>query len=113
MTDDIEKKIEKLNQEIKKAQAELAIATAEKKRLDALGPAYALAEYLHSKTCTLNHTDACGWFYETWGQGEQWTKARYLTWAKRIIKAIDKLRTEPTIATPLDLVKIVLETRYE
>ena len=112
MTEDIDARIEKYEQELRSVQLVIEKLKQEKKRLAALAPEYALAEYLHSKICTLNHTDGCGWFYEDWNKNNPWTKTRYLNRAKQIISDIDKLRVSPVEPTALDLAKIILESPY-
>ena len=51
-----------------------------------------LAEYIHSKTCRSNHTDGCGWGYESWDgstpSGNR-TRSRYLEKARTILKDVD------------------------
>jgi hypothetical protein len=53
-----------------------------------------LATVLHQTTCHFNHTDQCGWFYETkesdrgefnW---EGWTHKRYLEKAEKLYSRV-------------------------
>ena len=56
--DDIEDEIEGHEAEIVKLKAQLV-------ELDTMNPDQRLAERLHDTLCHWNHTDGCGWFYET------------------------------------------------
>lgn len=57
---------------LKEAEEKVKQLQAEKEALKALTPEEELAEALHKKRCTWNHTDGCGWFYE-----EGYTKKNY------------------------------------
>lgn len=69
--EDIAKKIDSYRKEIEKLEAE-------QDRLDSLPADKRLAEQLHSAFCTWNHTDGCGWQYESWANPgrarTQWLK---------------------------------------
>lgn len=43
----------------------------------------ALAEIWHEKHCHMNHTDMCGWGYESWTK-PGWTRNRYLDAVRRL-----------------------------
>jgi len=46
-----------------------------------------LAEVLHEKQCHMNHTDGCGWHYESWSNlGTYSSRLRYLEKAREILK---------------------------
>jgi hypothetical protein len=51
---------------IDQKKAEIAALEAAQREWDALPESYKLATTLHSKFCHWNHTDGCGWGYETW-----------------------------------------------
>jgi len=50
-----------------------------------------LAKLIHYKTCNCNHTDECGWEYESWENpsGEFSAKTRALSIAKNILKIVN------------------------
>lgn len=56
---DIDREIEELEQKIQ-------VLKTEKARLQNMPDNQRLAEALHSVQCHWNHTDGCGWFYESW-----------------------------------------------
>ena len=65
--------------DIAKAEKDIAAIKAkidaEKNRLDAMTPEQVEAEMLHTITCQVNHTDGCGWYYETWKcERGQWSE---------------------------------------
>jgi uncharacterized damage-inducible protein DinB len=68
-----------------------------KLRLEALekeSPEEALSRELHSLLCTLNHTDACDWFYEIKNNKDNWngfSHGEYLGMAKKIIHKCNEL----------------------
>jgi len=46
-----------------------------------------LAEILHEKQCNWNHTDGCGWFYESWDNLSTYSaRLNYLAKARAILK---------------------------
>jgi Holliday junction resolvasome RuvABC DNA-binding subunit len=44
-----------------------------------------LAEILHEKQCHWNHTDGCGWHYESWNS-MGYSRQEYLKKAREILK---------------------------
>ena len=42
------------------------------------------ADAIHSANCHCNHTDHCGWYYESW-ENPGWTRKDYLNRAKAVI----------------------------
>jgi hypothetical protein len=64
-------------------QALSSIATLEK--LYAEHPDMELAELLHNITCSANHTDGCGWLYESWEKPGS-ARLRYQERAQLLIK---------------------------
>ncbi len=67
----------------------------------------ALAEALHKATCTWNHTDGCGWYYEvadsypvpTW---EGWAHAEYF---KKAVALEERLAPD----VPIEVIILVIE----
>jgi hypothetical protein len=42
--------------------------------------------------CTHNHTDGCGWHYESWEEGlkgKGWSKTQYIKKARKMLKIVD------------------------
>ena len=77
-----------LERTVIKARQELAAAEAKLADFQAMEPAKQLATTIHDKTCHMEHTETCGWFYENdWNQG--WTKKRYLRQANKILEVVD------------------------
>lgn len=77
MTAEIERR-EKELEELKKKQAALEAEPADQQ----------LARYLHDMMCKSNHTDGCGWYYETNNGVDDWlgrAHASYLTKANRLL----------------------------
>lgn len=70
--------LEKQLETLKKEQAEF----------DSLSEANRLAEIIHKKTCRSNHTDACGWEYESWSKIGA-TRLSYVKKAEAILKSVD------------------------
>jgi hypothetical protein len=55
---------------------------------------YKLAELLHDRFCTVNHTDGCAWGYETSGPGTMWeTGHAHKRWLKKA-KKFNKMALE-------------------
>jgi hypothetical protein len=80
---------------------------AEKKRLSSMTPEQKLAEALHDAVCTWNHTDGCGWYYETWKmeRGVNSEHARYL---KKVRDLDDALRGYGlTVEQAIEVYKLV------
>jgi hypothetical protein len=77
---DNSKKIKELESELrlKKEQVAYTVMPVE----------HQLADMLHSKLCHLNHTDRCGWHYESWTRIGT-TRQSYIDKAKAILKIVD------------------------
>lgn len=90
-----------IDRKIIELQAQIDKLAAEKKRLQTLAPDKRLAEALHSLQCNWNHTDGCGWFYETdWK--DIWTNknsshAHYLEKARKVMNALPDMNVEDII----------------
>lgn len=57
-------------------------------------PILSLARELHSLTCTWNHSDGCGWYYEIKDKQDDWTASahgRYLLRAQGLQLGCNKL----------------------
>jgi hypothetical protein len=77
----INKQIEALEKQKKELERKLEEAKS-------LTPAQQLAEILHSKICHWNHTDGCGWHYESW-INPGYSRKEYLEKAKGILEEVD------------------------
>jgi hypothetical protein len=67
-----------------------------------------LAEILHAKFCHSNHTDGCGWDYETWGYPSSHTRIRYLDKARALLGVVsDTAEGIPALEAYQAAVKIV------
>ena len=80
--------IEQIEREITERQEKLGLLRDREKALESNEPR-AVAEFLHEKECNFNHTDMCGWGYESWEGNTPAgnpTKARWLKKAERFIK---------------------------
>lgn len=75
--------ITNVDNEIVKVQQELERLKKEKERQQSLTNEEYLAEWLHSKYCSHNHTDGCGWEYERNWDGTQ--HKEYLKKSKNIL----------------------------
>jgi len=77
------------NKEIEELENKIKILKEEKKSHDLLRPAQKLATIIHDKTCRSNHTDGCGWDYESWeGLNKNSTRNSYLEKANRILTKV-------------------------
>lgn len=83
--------VEKLEKEILGLEQRLARAKQARHELNALDPEKRMAVFLHEKFCPHNHTDGCGWGYESgdtaWsGQAH----SRWLIHAREVIAAMEE-----------------------
>lgn len=86
-----QQQIQKLEAEAKQRQKELEELRRKEEALKA-GEPRAVAEFLHEKECHWNHTDGCGWLYETWegASGDSSTRASWLRKAERLVEYATK-----------------------
>jgi hypothetical protein len=100
MKSEIDAKIERLQEQIKKLELE-------KQKLKELSPAMKLAEHLHSQHCHWNHTDGCDWDYGNPLDPKAWTsnstRERYLKWADNILLVIRQYNPTMSIDGALEL----------
>lgn len=75
-------------EKIKDLEKELTELKEKQKIEGSLSPDKKLAELLHKKLCHGNHTDYCGWEYESW-DNIGYSKQNYLDQAKKILKITD------------------------
>lgn len=68
---------------IKALEKELAEVQEYEQKLESGSPV-ALAELLHSKKCHWNHTDGCGWEYESWERPGH-ARNEYLAQAEKLL----------------------------
>lgn len=66
---DLECKITALQDELEDLRRQKAIEDAENERLT---PEQKLAVVMHEVMCHHNHTDGCGWYYETKNRQHRW-----------------------------------------
>lgn len=74
-------KIKELEEEIKKLKIQ-------QNEFNSLPEEQRLAEAMHSKMCHSNHTDMCGWHYESW-INPGYAKTEYMKKAQAILKIVD------------------------
>lgn len=84
----LDTKLKRKQEEFDKIKQELDKLKDEKKRFDRLKPQYRLADHIHSKMCRHNHTDGCGWFYESWDNIGS-SRMSYLRRANKILEHVD------------------------
>lgn len=74
--------------ELKQRLAELEKA---QKTWEGLPENQRLAEMLHHKLCKADHTEHCGWCYESWDnmRGQYSERKRYLEKAEKILQITD------------------------
>lgn len=77
MTTAIDEKIEALKKQIAEIEEE-------KVRLELMPKNQRLAEAIHGKQCRWNHTDGCGWYYESWEKGGH-SRNSYLEKANKML----------------------------
>lgn len=85
----IEEQIKKHQQELKDLEHQLKDAKLE-------SPDKQLATELHSMTCTWNHTDGCGWFYEFDNKKDNWLGHAHSKYLKQAQLLIHKCEQEGT-----------------
>lgn len=76
------------DEEISKLEKELKDLKQEKLEYDLLSNDKKLAIAIHSVQCTWNHTDGCGWYYESW-DNPSYSKKRYLEKANNMLEEMD------------------------
>lgn len=85
---DINQKLEEKRNQLEQLKTEIDKLEAEKKQFNAMKPEYKLADILHTKMCRQNHTDGCGWFYESWERIGSSRKS-YIEKAKNILTNVE------------------------
>jgi len=83
----IDRDIQNAKDELRKAQEKLAKLEQDKKKFEGLSDEQRLAELIHDSQCRWNHTDGCGWYYESWDV-PGYSKEEYLRKAKNILKEV-------------------------
>lgn len=77
------KRIAEIEREVEKLEIERKSLL---KLYENLTPEQRFATVLHDSLCTLNHTDACSWQYETWDNVEKsHSKKRYVRMANDLM----------------------------
>jgi hypothetical protein len=80
-------KFRDIDKEIKEAEEKLAGLKAEKNRFEGLTDEQQLAELIHDTQCRWNHTDGCGWYYESWDK-PGYSRTEYVEKARNILKEV-------------------------
>lgn len=78
-----------INEQIRKAEADLRRLQAKRDYLRSLQPSQTLAIALHGGLCHENHTDGCGWLYEVHNEAHDWDgriHTRFLVQACRLLE---------------------------
>lgn len=73
---------------IKKLRAEADRLENLDKETSKLPQKYRLAELIHSKQCRWNHTDGCGWYYESW-DNIKYSRQEWVDKANKILSEVD------------------------
>lgn len=55
-----------IEQEITNLEKQLSELKDKKAKFNGLPFKYKVADAMHKKFCTANHTDGCGWYYRSW-----------------------------------------------
>lgn len=98
---EIEKEIAKRKVELDKLQCQLNEAKSESLEIQ-------LAKQLHSMVCSWNHTEGCGWYYESKNGVEDWNghvHGEYLKRARILIHRCEKENI--SVDTAIELYKFV------
>jgi hypothetical protein len=85
---DNSKNITKLQREIEERELKIGKLKEGQEAFDALPENYKLAEKIHDRTCSWNHTDGCAWMYENWTDNLGETRDRYVDIADRVLKKV-------------------------
>ena len=80
------KTVKELEQGVADARKALEVGKIREQSLKEMGPAIPMAEELHDWLCHSNHTDGCGWCYESWEKPGH-ARRGYVEMAQRVIKA--------------------------
>ena len=81
-------KIQKKKADIVKLKADIQKLEIEQALFDVKEPKYKLAEIIHDKMCRSNHTDGCGWDYESW-ETPSYSRIMYLEKAEHILSLVN------------------------
>ena len=69
-------------------------------KLKSLSPERRIAEFLHEKLCLRNHTDGCGWYYESWDNYQNgYSKKRYFKMATELMSDFSEAQIEKFITS--------------
>lgn len=80
-------KFRNIDNEIEELEQKIQELKAEKARFQNMSDNQILAEALHSAQCHWNHTDGCGWYYESW-ENPGYSKKEYLEKANNMLSEI-------------------------
>jgi len=82
------KEIEKLKREVEERKLKIESLLTNQNKFESLPENYKLAEKIHSKTCSWNHTDGCSWEYENWDGKLRQCRSHYVVIADRVLKKV-------------------------
>lgn len=73
-----------IDEQIIELKSQINVLELQKRKLEILPNTKKLAEIIHDKRCRWNHTDGCGWFYESW-ENIGYSRQEYLKKADEVI----------------------------
>ena len=88
--------MEDYSEEIEKLEQKLKTLKRKKKENDEMPYNHRLADMIHKLICHSNHTDGCGWHYESWSNIGT-TRQRFLDKANEILQITTFTDVEPII----------------
>ena len=83
----IDRDIQNAKDELRKAQEKLAKLEQDKKKFEGLSDEQRFGELIHVSQCRWNHTDGCGWYYESWDK-HGYSRGEYLDKAIKILNEV-------------------------
>lgn len=83
----IDRDIQNAKEEVRKAQEKLTRLEQDKRKFEGLSDEQRLAELIHDSQCRWNHTDGCGWFYESWDK-PGYSRNEYVEKARNVLKEV-------------------------
>lgn len=81
-----------LTQAIAEAEEKIRKAKAELVELSTIPEDERLADSLHSMLCNWNHTDGCGWYYETKNKHADWNGYHHKHWLGKARKLMSRCK---------------------
>lgn len=84
----VESDIEKRERELEELKNSLQEEKEKRRNLPYNEETLYLAEVLHEKLCTHNHTDGCSWYYDD-GSWSECSRQKYIKKATKLLKISD------------------------